>query len=246
MFLPWYGKSVTETVRGSLRAAGYTLSAFGAFSFVEAAVLLVATSVLVLLFARGERRAFHLPGGDGGVIFAAGLWTGLLIFYRMLDKPRTTGNAQLTTTIGLQWGIFVAMAGAVALAYAGTRMRAARRPEPAPVEDPTLRPPRTRPAPSRRPDRPPPGTPRPTAAALGPVGLPPPGTPRPSAAPPRPAGRAEPEEDAPTEVAPGDSADPETEPVPPFDFEAAERTRRRSARRRGPDGVPEFDPFGER
>jgi hypothetical protein len=232
MFLPWYGKSVTEAIRGSLHAAGYTLSAFGSFSFVEAAVLLVATSVLVLLFARGERRAFHLPGGDGGVIFAAGVWTGLLIFYRMLDKPRTTGTAQLTTTIGLQWGIFVAMAGAIALAYAGTRMRAARRPEPAPIEDPTLRPPRPRrpgPAPPRtRPGRPPPDTQRPTGAS------------------PDPAGRPEPEDDAPTEVAPGDPADPDTEPVPPFDFEAADRARRRSARRRGPDGVPEFDPFGER
>ncbi|HEU0317833.1 MAG TPA: hypothetical protein VFR49_10920, partial [Solirubrobacteraceae bacterium] len=130
MFLPWYGKSVTEPIKGSLRAASYTLSAFGAFSFVEAAVLLVASAVLALLFARAERRAFHLPGGDGSVILLAGVWTGVLVFYRMLDKPGTMGNAQLTTTIGLQWGIFVALGAAIGLAYAGTRLRAARRPEP--------------------------------------------------------------------------------------------------------------------
>jgi hypothetical protein len=150
MFLPWYGKSVTEPVSGSLRAAAYKVTAFGAFSFVEAAVLLVAAAVLALLFARAERRAFHLPGGDGGVILVAGAWVSLLIFYRMLDKPGTTGNAKLTATIGLQWGIFVAMAAAIGLGYAGTRLRAAHRPEPARVEDPTLRPPRP-----RRPARPP-------------------------------------------------------------------------------------------
>jgi hypothetical protein len=83
------------------------------------------------------------------VILVAGAWTSLLIFYRMLDKPGTTGNAQLTATIGLQWGIFVAMAAAIALGYAGTRLRAAHRPEPARIEDPTLRPPRP-----RRPPRP--------------------------------------------------------------------------------------------
>jgi hypothetical protein len=138
MFLPWYGKSVTESVKNSLKAAGYNLTAFGAFSFVEAAVLLVSAGVLAMLFARAERRAFHLPGGDGFVILAAGVWAGLLIFYRMLDKPGTTGNAKLTTTIGLQWGIFVALAAAGVLAYAGTRVRAAHVREPALAEDPTV------------------------------------------------------------------------------------------------------------
>jgi hypothetical protein len=54
MFLPWYGKSVTESVKNSLKAAGYNLTAFGAFSFVEAAVLLVSAGVLAMLFARDD------------------------------------------------------------------------------------------------------------------------------------------------------------------------------------------------
>jgi hypothetical protein len=170
MFLPWYGKSVTETVKNSLRAAGYNLSAFGAFSFVEAAVLLVASAALALLFARAERRAFHLPGGDGLVILAGGVWVSVLIFYRMLDKPGTTGNDRLTTTVGLQWGIFVAMAASISLAYAGARVRVAHRPEPELGDDPTVprsvapRPPVRRPpsppsprppGPSQRPPAPP-------------------------------------------------------------------------------------------
>jgi hypothetical protein len=56
----------------------------------------------------------------------------------MLDKPGTTGNAKLTTTIGLQWGIFVALAAAGVLAYAGTRVRAAHVREVALAEDPTV------------------------------------------------------------------------------------------------------------
>ena len=53
-------------------------------------MLLVSVAVLALLFARGERRAFHLPGGDGVVVLLAGAWVAVLVFYRMFDKPGTT------------------------------------------------------------------------------------------------------------------------------------------------------------
>jgi hypothetical protein len=190
MFLPWYGKSVTETVKNSLRAAGYDLSAFGAFSFVEAAVLLVASAVLALLFARAERRAFHLPGGDGLVILAGGVWVSVLIFYRMLDKPGTTGNDRLTTTVGLQWGIFFALAASISLAYAGARVRAAHRPEPTLRDDPTVsRRVASRPSGRRTttPAGPPPA--RPESARDGRTGRPPAADPPPTASrlPARPA-----------------------------------------------------------
>src|SRR6266480_6505917 len=83
MLLPWYDKSFF-TAKGEVRHDN--LNAFGAFSFVEAAVLLVAAGVLALLFARGERRAFHLPGGDGTIILGAGAWAALLIIWRFFDK----------------------------------------------------------------------------------------------------------------------------------------------------------------
>lgn len=130
MFLPWYEKKVTAVGRGRLLSATDNLSAFQAFSFVEAAVFLVAAGVLVLLFARAERRAFHLPGGDGTVIFVAGLWAGLLFFWRLFDKPSAGGGPQITATIGIQWGFLVAFVAAGALAFAGWRVRAAARPEP--------------------------------------------------------------------------------------------------------------------
>jgi hypothetical protein len=84
--------------------------------------------VLVLLLARAEQRPFHLPGGDGTVIFAAGAWATLLIFYRVFDRPDISGEGG---TVGIQWGFFVAFVAAGALAVAGRRIRVAARPEPA-------------------------------------------------------------------------------------------------------------------
>jgi len=125
MFLPWYEKNVV--IPPSTKFASDSISAFGAVSFVEAAIFLVAAGVIVLLLARADRRAFHLPGGDGTVIFAAGLWATALIFYRVFDRPDVSGEGG---TVGIQWGFFVAFVAAGALAFAGQRIRAAGRPEP--------------------------------------------------------------------------------------------------------------------
>ncbi|MGZ4174269.1 MAG: hypothetical protein ACXVQR_07305 [Solirubrobacteraceae bacterium] len=129
LFLPWYQE--TAVVNGAkLQAESVSLTGWGAFSFVEAAVLLVAISVIVLLIQRAEGRAFHLPGGDGVVITAAGLWTCVLIVWRIFDKQGTSAKGQIAQSSGIEWGIFVALAVAAVLAYAGSRIRAAHVPEP--------------------------------------------------------------------------------------------------------------------
>jgi hypothetical protein len=132
MFLPWYSKTVTLVVHDVPKATATSLSAFQAFSFVEAAVLLVSAAVLSMLFARAEGRDFQLPGGDGVIVMIAGGWTALLVFYRLLDKPGLEGNQRVTATVGVEWGIFIALLLALGLAYAGGRMRALERP-PAPL-----------------------------------------------------------------------------------------------------------------
>ena len=71
MLLPWYQKSFFGP-RGTV--VQENLSAFGVFTFVEAAVLLLAVAVLFLVWARSQRKAFHLPGGDGMAIILAGAW----------------------------------------------------------------------------------------------------------------------------------------------------------------------------
>jgi hypothetical protein len=130
MFLPWYTRDTTVVVQGRLQTVASTLMAWKAFSFVEAAILLVAVGVLALLFARGERRAFHLPGGDGLVILAGGTWVALLVFYRLIDNKTGATSDFQKVDYGVSWGIFATLLCGVALAYAGQRLRQARLPEP--------------------------------------------------------------------------------------------------------------------
>jgi len=137
MFLPWYSTSFPLPVGKTgirLAAAVDSKKAIEAFTFVEAAVLLVAISVLLLLKARADGKAFHLPGGDGTVITAAGGWTCVLIIWRLFDKPHL-GAA----VVGLKWGIFAALAVAGMLTYAGLRLRATHQLEPPLLDDEPVR-----------------------------------------------------------------------------------------------------------
>jgi hypothetical protein len=123
LILPWYQKSYFQggkVVQGNV-------TALGVFTFVEAAVLLVAFAVLFLVWARSRQRGFHLPGGDGVAITAAGAWAVLLLVWRLFDKPDIQG---VGATMGIQWGIFGALLAAGALIVAGARVRAAHVPEP--------------------------------------------------------------------------------------------------------------------
>lgn len=138
MFLPWYQETGSAVVNMRLQKISDNLSAFQVFTFIEASVLLVAVGLLVMLFARGEQRAFHLPGGDGTVVFAGGVWVCLLVFIRQLDKPGGHGSPQFATTVGVQWGIFIAFLAGLSLAWAGWRMRVAHHAEPPlPGQEPT-------------------------------------------------------------------------------------------------------------
>jgi hypothetical protein len=130
MFLPWYQETGNALVGKSLQKIDDSKSAFGVYSFVEAAIFVVVVGVLVLLWARAERKAFHLPGGDGTVIMGAGLWVMFLIFYRQLDKPNGRKEGLIQTSIGVEWGIFIAFLLGALLAYAGYRIRSAHVPEP--------------------------------------------------------------------------------------------------------------------
>src|SRR3954470_18283533 len=107
------------------------VSTFGPFSFVEAAMVLIGASVLFLLRKRAEGREFHIPFGDGTVIAAAGVWSGLLIVIRLFDRP-----------LGQN---LLALVCAALLAFAGVLERAKRPPDDLPPE--------TEPTPRRRPRR---------------------------------------------------------------------------------------------
>ena len=130
MILPWYEKSYFATTGRTVRPVSDNLSALQVFSFVEAAVLLVAAGVLYLIWARSQNKAFHLPGGDGTVIMAAGAWALLLLVWRLFDKPDVDDPG---ATVGIQWGIFAALLAAgllTAAGGAGARRAPARAAEP--------------------------------------------------------------------------------------------------------------------
>jgi hypothetical protein len=115
----WSRLHVEQRVAG-VAAALLIVSTFGPFSFVEAAEILAAGGVLLLLKQRADGRAFHLPFGDGTAIFAAGVWCGLLIATRIFDRP--PGMTVL------------ALVCALLLAAAGLRERAKRAPDDLPEE----------------------------------------------------------------------------------------------------------------
>jgi hypothetical protein len=142
MFFPWYGLQSLNRKTGAIYS--HSINAFGDVSFVEAAVFLVAAGVVVMVLSRAEGREFQLPGGDGLIVMIAGGWAGLLILYRVFDRPAGNGYP-----VGIEWGFFLAFVAAGSLVVAGTRMRAAEWPGPplartggrpsrsAPNEDPT-------------------------------------------------------------------------------------------------------------
>jgi hypothetical protein len=96
------------------------VSTFGPFSFVEAAMVLLAGGVLYLLKQRADGRVFHLPFGDGTVILVAGGWAGLLILVRLFDRPLGQG--------------LLALVCAAILVLAGIRERSKHPPDDLPAE----------------------------------------------------------------------------------------------------------------
>ena len=103
-FLPWYEKSVIPV--GSHQFVSQSLSAWGAFTWVEAALLLVDGSVLYLLYLRSTGRRVELPASDGTMIALAGGWMVILLLVRVFDRPSVSGAG---ASVGLQWGLLVAV-----------------------------------------------------------------------------------------------------------------------------------------
>jgi hypothetical protein len=141
MFFPWYDLQSLDRKTGVINS--HSISAFGDVSFVEAAVFLVAAGVLALMFARAERRDFHMPGSDGAVVMVAGGWATLLIFYRVFSRPAGHGYP-----VGIEWGFLLAFLAAGVLTFAGWRMHTASTPEAPLLRGRGRRRPSERPSPS--------------------------------------------------------------------------------------------------
>jgi hypothetical protein len=139
MFFPWYDLQSLDRKTGAINS--HSISAFGDVSFVEAAVFLVAAGVIALMFARAERKDFHMPGSDGAVVMVAGAWATLLIFYRVFSRPAGHGYP-----VGIEWGFLLAFFAAGVVTFAGWRMHAMSTPEAPLRRGRGRRPPSERPA----------------------------------------------------------------------------------------------------
>jgi hypothetical protein len=123
-----YRASLVETWRAlntEQRTAGVgavllAVSTLGPFSWVEAAVVVVALAILFLLKKRADGAAFHLPFGDGTMIAAAGVWAAILVLTRLFD--RSLGQELL------------ALLCAAIIVVAGLSERANRPPDDVPTE----------------------------------------------------------------------------------------------------------------
>lgn len=109
MFLPWWRNPFPPEL---------SYWAVNRFTFIELALVLVAGSVLAMLYGRAEGHGFHLPLSDATLAAGAGVWSCVLVLARIADPPTRGG-----TDYGLRWGFLVALLSGVVLAYAGIRGR---------------------------------------------------------------------------------------------------------------------------
>jgi hypothetical protein len=113
LLLPWY--RIPEANR-------FEKSGLGSFDFGEAALLLTVGSALALVIGAWRGHRPPLPMHEGTLVAIAGLWSATLIAYLMIDRPQET-IFDFPTEYGLRYGIFVALGGALMLAFAGLRIR---------------------------------------------------------------------------------------------------------------------------
>jgi hypothetical protein len=113
LLLPWYGAPI---------ASDLVKTGFGAFSFATAAMILTVGAAIYLIVEVGDGYRPPRPLTVGTLLIAAGVWTGLLILYQMVDRPNFD-FAGINDDYGVRYGTFVALGGAAAMILAGTRRR---------------------------------------------------------------------------------------------------------------------------
>lgn len=113
MALPWYGLQL---------GGGFGKTGFGAFGWVEAALLLTLGAALLLIYEIAKGRKLPVPLHEGTLVAACGLWAGALIVFRAFDRPNFEVGP-IHESYDLRYGFFIALAGATLVAVAGFRRR---------------------------------------------------------------------------------------------------------------------------
>ena len=113
LLLPWYQSPISNDL---------VFTGIGAFGWAEGALVLTALATTYLALRCGGGYVPPRPLREWGLFVVAGCWAGLIVLYRMVDRPKFTlsGHDQ---PYDLHYAIFVALGGAVIIAMAGLRMR---------------------------------------------------------------------------------------------------------------------------
>lgn len=110
--LPWYGLRFT---------GGLAVTGLDSFGFGEAALLLTIGAAAFVLARSAAGRPIAPPLRPWALLVAAGSWAALLVAVLMLDKPDQLAGSP---RVGLRMGVFVALAGCIAIVAGGLRLRA--------------------------------------------------------------------------------------------------------------------------
>jgi hypothetical protein len=110
LLLPWYGIPISDLSQTGLAA----------FGFAHLALLITVGAALLLVMRMSAGHPLPRPLREGTLVAAAGVWATLLVGYLMLDRPDQLADS---TRVGLRFGVFVALAGTLALMLGGLRLR---------------------------------------------------------------------------------------------------------------------------
>jgi hypothetical protein len=113
LLFPWYGFKLGSPI---------SATAVDSFNFAHAALLLTAGSVLMLL-ARTRERRLPRPLSVGGLLIAAGVWSGVILAYLYADPPDELVDIATIGGVRIRYGAFVATGAAVAMIVGGLRAR---------------------------------------------------------------------------------------------------------------------------
>jgi hypothetical protein len=108
MLFPWYGVEFSS---------GLSLTGLDSFGLGQLALLFTVGAALYLIARCATGYELPRPFGQGGLLAAAGAWSAILVGYLMLDRPDEIPE------LHLRYGIFVALAGSLAILVGGLRLR---------------------------------------------------------------------------------------------------------------------------
>ena len=111
--LPWWRAPTDHSL---------VVTGLGDFGWAEAALVLTATMVVLLVLRVGAGHVPPRPLREWALLLVAGVWAGAIVAYRMFDRPEfTLGGAGEPYDLG--YGIMLALGGAALIAAAGLRLR---------------------------------------------------------------------------------------------------------------------------